>query len=508
MRKLSTYSIVALLTLFSLTNTLTAGKYEANWESLGEYEIPEWFTDAKLGIFIHWGVYSVPAYRSEWYPRMMYLDKKVWSAQGNIQTKDGRAPDKPVTHVHEHHVTTYGPLDEFGYKNFIPMFKAENFDAAEWVSLFKKAGAKYVVPVAEHHDGFAMYDSNITRWDSVNMGPKRDILGEISEEAKKQGLYLGASSHFAFNWSYYNKKHGWDTADPKYSDLYGWNNNPLEWVDDDFLELWWARTKDIIDNYEPDILWFDFFIDKPEFVPYHPKLAAYYYNKGEEWGKEVVLQTKNFHDFKSYPEGTHVWDLERGKLTDIYEYTWQTDTSIGANSWGYVTNWISKTPNRIVDNLIDIVSKNGCLLLNVGPKADGTIPDDQKEVLLELGKWLDVNGEAIYESRPWKRFGEGPTEQAEGHHSEARNADLTSKDKRFTTRDGNIYAIIMDWPEDGTVNIQSFGKESGYVGEIESVALLGYDEALSWGQTDSALRVSLPKQKQGDYAHTLVVREK
>jgi len=351
--------------------------YEPNWESIKKnYQDPAWFNNQKFGIFIHWGVYAVPAYGSEWYPRNMYMDENRLSATLKIE-KPG------ATHEYLHHMETYGNPKTFGYKDFVPMFKAEKFNATEWIDLFKKAGAKYVVPVADHHDGFAMYKSNTTRWNANDMGPKRDVLGELFKEGRSQGLIMGASSHYAFNWSFYNKKDSFDTVDPMYADLYSKKGKDInEPVSEEFKKLWWNRTVDLIDNYQPDILWFDFMLDMPSFKEYRPKIAAYYYNKGIEWGKEVVLQDKNF-DHNAFPEGTVIYDLERGKLPGIRELPWQTDTSIGKNSWCHVSNWESKTANQLVDDLVDIVSKNGNLLLNVGPKADGTIPDDQKEILLE-----------------------------------------------------------------------------------------------------------------------------
>lgn len=498
-RKLSALILFAIVVLVSCKTeekkTVADKKevYEANWESIKKhYKDPEWFNQKKFGIFIHWGAYAVPAYASEWYPRNMYMDSAVFTAQLKHQ-KDG-------PHMaHTHHIKTYGNPKDFGYKDFIPMFKAEKFQPEEWISLFKKAGAKYVVPVADHHDGFAMYKSNTTRWNSFDMGPKRDILGELMKEGRKQGLIMGASSHFAFNWSFYNKKDHFDTTDPEYADLYSSKGKNLrEPVSEAFKERWWLRTKDLIDNYQPDILWFDFMLDTPEFREYRPKLAAYYYNKGLEWGKEVVLQDKNFYE-QAFPEGTVIYDLERGKLPDIRKLPWQTDTSIGKNSWSHVTNWKSKTANSLVDDLIDIVSKNGNLLLNVGPKADGTIPEDQKEILLQIGAWLDVNGEAIYDTKYWRTFGEGPTEVGTGHHSEGGNKAFTGQDMRFTQKDGNVYAILMEWPENNKVTISSIKASDN----IKNVTMLGSDEKLTWKQTDKGLTVQMPKVKKGDFAFTL-----
>ncbi len=483
----------------SSTSSVGMEPYEANWESLTRYETPEWFQDAKFGIFIHWGPYAVPAFGSEWYPRLMYMDEKVWNANFEVKSEEPSG-------IYKHHLKTYGHPGEFGYKDFIPMFKGEHFDAAEWIDLFVKSGAKYVVPVAEHHDAFAMYKSNFTRWNSVDMGPKRDILGELFLEARKQGLKTGASSHLAFNWAYFNRKKEFDNWDPQYDDLYGVNREKTDQMTEAWRETWWNRTKDIIDNYQPDLLWFDFYLDKEAFRPNHPELAAYYYNKGLEWNKEVVLQNKNFGGFESYPPGTNVLDLERGKMSDIQKSTWQTDTSIGANSWGYVTNWISKTPNTLIDDLVDIVSKNGCLLLNVGPKADGTIPEDQQAVLLEIGKWLAINGRAVFGSRPWRVFGEGPTAVAVGHHTEGKNKDLTAQDFRFTTNDEKLYAIAMDWPSSGEVQITELAQQStNCQWSIQGVKLLGHDGKLEWEHTKEGLQVKLPNEKPGDHAFVFEV---
>ena len=483
----------------SNTHKTPEQKYEPNWESLKKYEIPAWFADAKFGVFIHWGPYAVPAFESEWYPRMMYQDSMLWH-----QTDPEKS--KPGTHnVYNHHVETYGHPSHFGYKDFIPMFKAEKFDPKEWVTLFKTAGAKYVIPVAEHHDGFAMYKSNVTRWNAFEMGPKRDVVGELQKEAKKAGLHFGVSSHFAFNWDYFNKEERFDTWNQEYADLYGPKHNRYAPVNEDFMELWWNRTVDIIDSYKPEILWFDFYIDRPEFAPYHPKIAAYYYNMGIENNIEPVLQSKNMN-YESFPEGTNVLDIERGKLTDIRKEVWQTDTSIGKNSWCYTVGWESKTANLLIDDLVDIVSKNGTMLLNVGPKADGTIPPDQKDVLLEIGDWLSINGEAIYDSRPWVKFGEGPTIVQNGHHSEGDNKEFTAEDIRFTRKGNSIYAIVLDIPSSTEVLIKSFASgETFDFDKILSVELLGNDEKLNWERTANGLAIQVKETNKHKNALTLKI---
>lgn len=477
--------------------TPTKPTFEANWESLKKYEIPSWFNDAKFGIFIHYGPYSVPAFGSEWYPRLMYMDTATFSAQ--LKHHDD-GPNAAYTH----HKETWGDHKEFGYKDFIPMFKSEKFNAKEWIDLFKASGAKYVVPVAEHHDGFAMYDSKVTRWNSVNMGPKRDYLGELFKEGRAAGLKMGASTHFAFNWSFYNKKPHFDTVDPEYADLYSPKGMDLtEPVSEEFTELWWRRTIDIVDNYQPDIMWFDFYWDGEEgFAPYRPKFASYYYNKGVEWNKEVVFQNKNLFN-ESFPEGTFVHDLERGKMADKRELPWQTDTSIGKNSWSHVEGWLSKDANSLIDDLIDIVSKNGCMLLNVGPKADGTIPQDQQDVLLEMGKWLEVNGDAIYDTRCWKTFGEGPTEVTGGYMAEHKgDGGFKAEDIRFTTKGDKLYAILLDWPEDSSSLIKSITKSEK---EVTGVKLLGSDATLEWTQDENGLSVKMPTEKPGDHAFVLEI---
>ncbi|MCF8716235.1 alpha-L-fucosidase [Joostella atrarenae] len=470
--------------------------FEPNWESIKKnYKDPEWFNNNKFGIFIHWGAYSVPAYGSEWYPRQMYMDTATFTAQLNLEKKG-------PNNTYLYHKKTWGDQKEFGYKDFIPMFKAEKFDPKEWITLFKKAGAKYVIPVADHHDGFAMYDAKTTKWNSVNMGPKRDVLGELFKEGREQGLIMGASSHYAFNWSFYNKKDKFDTTDPKYADLYSPKGKDInEPVSDEFKEMWWERTTDLIDNYKPDILWFDFYLDISDYADLRPKIAAYYYNKGIEWGKEVVINDKNF-DHEAFPEGTVVYDLERGKLPGIRKLPWQTDTSIGKNSWSYVTDWESKSTNQLIDDLVDVVSKNGNLLLNVGPKSDGTIPNDQKEILLQIGHWLDVNGEAIYNTKYWKTFGEGPTKVKKGHHSEKNNVPFTGHDIRFTSSNNNLYATLMAWPTEKDITIKSI---ADYDLKIKNVTMLGSSEKINWELKETGVKVELPSKKPTDYAHVFKI---
>jgi alpha-L-fucosidase len=468
-------------------------KYEATWESLKQYTIPEWYQNGKFGIFIHWGLYCVPAFGNEWYPRHMYV-------QGTPEFK--------------HHVETYGPQDKFGYKDFIPMFKAEKFDPNQWVDLFKRAGARFVVPVAEHHDGFCMYDSALTRWNAAKMGPKRDIVGELAAATRKQGLVFGVSSHRIEHWFFMNggREFPSDVQDPAYADFYG---PAMPMLDKDFsqadqkprpdgkhLDDWLARTCELVDKYQPQLVWFDWWINQIAAAPYLQKFAAYYYNRGEEWGKGVAINYK----YVAYEEGTAVLDIERGQLKDIRPMLWQNDTSVSKNSWGYIQNQDYKTSTSIIGDLVDVVSKNGALLLNIGPKADGTIPEPEQKMLLEIGDWLKVNGEAIYDSRPWRVYGEGPTEVTEGAFTDTKRSSFTGQDIRFTTNGGCLYAIVMDWPGSETV-IRSLKPEVG-AGKIARVSLLGMDGSLNWKQDAEGLKVQMPDQKVGAHAYTLKIEFK
>jgi len=468
-------SFSAILTLLVSSPVSHAQeKYQATWESLKTYQIPDWFRDAKFGIFIHWGVYSVPAFGSEWYPRNMY-------EQGSKEFK--------------HHIETYGPQKKFGYKDFIPMFKAEKFDPAAWVALFKKAGAKYVVPVAEHHDGFQMYKSALSKWNAFEMGPHRDVLGELAAEIKKQGLIFGLSSHRIEHWFFMNggKHFDSDVLDPANATLYGPAREENETPSPEFMNNWLLRCTELVDNYKPQLFWFDWWIEQPAMDPYRKSFASYYYNKGLEWNEGVVLNYKNV----SFPEKAAVLDLERGKLGGIREPAWQTDDAIGNESWGYAAGNTFKSAQYVITNLIDIVSKNGNLLLNIGPRSDGTITEEETQTLLGTGKWLDINGEAIYGTRPWKIYGEGPTQSASGSFADQK-VPFTAKDIRFTTKGDILYAIAMGQPATNTV-IKALGAKAGN-GVIASVEMTGRDEKISWKQESDALVVKPSKSYPSENA--------
>lgn len=478
--------------LQEIHQTVTAGPFAASWDSLRGYTIPSWYEDGKFGIFIHWGVYSVPAFGNEWYPRHMYL------------------PGRPEF---DHHVTTYGPHSQFGYKDFIPQFTAAHYDPAEWAALFKAAGARYIVPVAEHHDGFPLYDSALTEWCAAKMGPQRDLIGELAAAVRHEGLVFGLSSHRAEHWWFMNggRDYDSDVNDPRHQDFYG-PATPMEgdphkldarpYPDAAFLDDWLLRTCELVDKYQPQLIWFDWWIGHEAFKPYLPRFAAYYYNRGAQWGKGVAIN----HKFEAFPEGTTVFDIERGQLAGIRPLLWQNDTSVSKNSWGYVHNQEYKTVDSLVDDLVDVVSKNGALLLNIGPKPDGTIPEPEQQMLREIGAWLQVNGEAIYGTRPWKVFGEGPTEVSEGSFTDTKRSEFTGEDIRFTTKGDALYAIALAWPG-RQMAVRSLGQAAGFWdGPVGAVRLLGHDGPLSWTQTDQALLIDLPQQQPCAHAFVVEVR--
>ncbi|MDR0743050.1 MAG: alpha-L-fucosidase [Tannerella sp.] len=453
--------------------------FQPDWENIAEnYQFPEWFTDAKFGIFIHWGVYAVPAFTNEWYPRNMYQ-------------KDSKE--------YLHHIETWGSHTQFGYKDFIPLFKAEKFNAGEWAELFREAGARYVVPVAEHHDGFSMYDSELNEWNAVKMGPRKDIIGLLKEAIEKRGMIFGLSTHRAENAWFYNggMEFPSDVQDTSIA-LYG-RRYAKEAYTEDFAREWLMHTYELIHKYEPKLIWFDWTVNHPVIMPYFNKFMAHYYNNALDWGEHVAVNTK-----QGYPTNVQVWDVERGKSGNMMQFPWQTDTSVGKKSWSYIEGEENKTPEQIVHDLIDIVSKNGNLLLNIGPRADGTITDEQKEILLSIGKWLKVNGEAIYGTRCWKKYGEGNTEPTKGAFTDHEASAYTVRDIRFTTKGNDFYAIVLNWDQAGTV-IKSLNNETIADAKILNVQLLGSDEKINWEQTDEGLKLQFPEKKPCEYAYTFKI---
>jgi alpha-L-fucosidase len=471
---------------------IAAGPFAAQWESLRGFQIPTWYQDGKFGIFIHWGVYSVPAFGSEWYPRNMY---------------------KRGTPEFEHHLKTYGPHKQFGYKDFIPRFTAGQFDAAAWAKLFKQAGAKFVVPVAEHHDGFPMYDCSLTEWSAARMGPRRDVIGQLAQAVRDAGMVIGLSSHRAEHWWFFDegRKIESDVSDPRYAGLYAPAQPRVEGHDQErqsggpdepFLKDWLARTCEIVDKYRPQLVYFDWWIRNLNFEPYLRKFAAFYYNRGAEWNLPVAIDAK----LDSFAPGTAVFDIERGQLKEIRPQLWQNDTSVSKTSWGYVANHEYKDATTIIHDLIDVVSKNGALLLNIGPKPDGTIPEPEAQILRQIGRFFDKNGEAIYGSRPWVKFGEGPTEVAEGSFTDTKRKAFTHEDVRFTTRGRTLYALVLGKPPAGRIVIRSLGSAAGLYGPaIGKITVLGGDAALPFERDASALTLTLPATIPFEHAIVLKI---
>jgi alpha-L-fucosidase len=486
----STYDSERKRILASVDRTIAEGPFRDDWQSLRAYQAPEWFRDAKFGIFIHWGVYSVAGFGSEWYSRNMYQ-------QGS--------PD------FAHHVATYGQQTHFGYKDLIPKFTAEHFDADTWAKLFHDAGARYVVPVAEHHDGFPMYQSNLTDWCAGKMGPKRDVLGELAKAVRAQGMHLGASSHRAeHDWFFDGGRHfASDVNDPKYAAFYGpaqlrqlEGENGDELIHDfthvshAYTDDWLARTAEIVERYHPDLIYFDWWVGQPDFRSRLERFATYYYNHAAAQHQPVVL----FYKLNDMADGSATLDMERGGLGDIRPQPWQTDTSLSNGSWGYIEHDTYKSPEVVIHQLADVVSKNGNLLMNVGPRPDGTIPEGAAKTLLAVGRWLKVNGDAIYGTRPWRQFGEGPTRFEAGSFHDTESKPYTAEDYRFTTKDGALYAIELGWPKDGEAIIHALASGVG-TREAASVELLGSTAPLTFQQKTDGLHIHVPAEPVGQYAY-------
>lgn len=467
------------------------GRYKADWESLSGHKTPDWYYQAKLGIFIHWGIYSVPAYACEWYPRWMY---------------------NPGSREYEFHKKKFGDPKDFGYKDFIPMFKGEKFDAEEWVKLFKNAGAKYIMPVCEHHDGFAMYDSELNRWNSAKMGPKRDVAGEIRKACEDNGLVFCGSSHRAEHFFFMNmgRTIDCDVNDEEYRDFYGpaylcpelSDVKVFEALEDayslarpteEWLEDWLIKTCELIDKLRPLILYFDTWIHNVAFKPYLKKVCAYYYNRAEEWGEEVTINFKH----EAFPPTVATYDVERGALTGINPIPWQTDTAIGKISWGYIDDNEFKPARQIICDLVDIVSKNGMLLINVGPRADGSITEEETAVLNELGKWMKVNGDGIYGTVPWKTFGEGEVNNAAGSFRDNDEKMFTSEDFRFTYKNGYLYAFCMR-PSSQEFTIKSLRQSGRYDIVLGSVKALGGLTVADTKRDGEGLKITLDKIPDSD----------
>ena len=392
------------------------------------------------------------------------------------------------------------------------MFKAEHFDPAAWAELFKKSGAKYVVPVAEHHDGFAMYDSALSDWTAAKMGPHRDVIGDLAKAVRSEGLHFGVSSHRVEHDFFMGvgRKIPSDVNDPQYAAFYGpaqvgvfkWGTpvaNDFTYVSPAWTNDWLERGAELVEKYHPDIVYFDWWIGQALIRANLARFAAFYYNRSQKYGDHVGVI--NYKDY-AMQEHSAVLDLERGQLGDIRPLYWQTDTSVSNKSWGYIKDDTFKSPEFVIDQLIDIVSKNGNLLLNIGPRSDGTIPDEVQRVLLDVGAWLSLNGEAIYGTRPWRTYGEGPTKVAAGSFHDTDTAKYTPEDFRFTTKGDDVYAIGLAWPTSGEAVIHALSKTVDSK-PVQSIALLGSDAKLQFEQRADGLHVQLPPQSPAKYAYAL-----
>jgi alpha-L-fucosidase len=456
-----------------------ATPYKPNWESLEKHdEVPEWIRDAKFGIYAHWGVYAVPAYNNEHYIQHMHNEA-----------------DYAKLGTHKRHLAVYGPLSEFGYHDFIPEFKGEKFNAEEWADLFVKGGARFAGPVAEHHDGFAMWDSEVTPFNAVDMGPKRDVVGEMEKAIRKRGLKFFTSLHHELNYTNVKVKPGWEAADPKYAKLYGSPMPEKEWQ-----QMWLDKCLEVVNKYHPDIIYHDAWLEQVDEEKIRTYLA-HYFNEAEARNQEVTVTSKG----GDIPYNVGMEDHENSNPEKISEKPFLSDYSIGTGfsfSWGYTEGMGIRTAKDIVHKLVEIVSNNGQMLLNLSPKADGTIPEDQKQVVTKIGMWLWTFGEAIYETRPFSVSGE-----------------ITEGGKRvhYTKKGKNVYAIFLDWPggdeemttqKDMQVNLKQLTADS-LNGRVKAVTLLGLKklENIPFKITNQGLTVTIPAKTRvpSEIAHVFSV---
>ena len=478
------------------------GPFEPTWDSLRTFACPEWFRDAKLGIWAHWGPQCVAMY-GDWYARHMYVE-------GHDQ--------------HRYHWRVYGHPSKVGYKDIVQLWKAERFDPDALMSLYVDAGAKYFVAQAVHHDNFDNWNSTHHRWNAVNIGPKRDIVGLWHEAAKARGLRFGLTEHLGatFSWFSFNKgcdKTGpyagvpYDGNDPAYEDFYLPNHDEAKrekkrWYTDNpwWHARWFERIKDLIDQHQPDLLYSDGGVpfyrpgDGVECEAPGLHAIAHLYNTSAKLHGGVNQAVYNQKDHNEAVFTVGVLDIERGMEPDIFPYVWQTDTCVGG--WFYNVRQVYKTPKHVIEMLVDIVSKNGNLLLNLPQQPDGTLDDECLFILKKMAEWVKVNGEGIYGTRPWTHAAEGPTVAEEGAFKEGAK-EWTSQDFRFTAKEGCIYAFQMAWPADGSTTIRSFAQDTGP--RVKGVRLLGLDGAVTFAQDGEGLHIDVPAQPVGEVAHCFCI---
>lgn len=514
---------------------ICAGPYEPTRQSILKHECPDWFRDAKFGIYMHWGLNSVPGYNGHYarcmyhqHPPAAYLDPKTRDLSGFKPGYDA---------VYRFHVKHFGHPSKFGYKDFIPMWKPDKFDPVALAKFYKSCGARYIGAMAVHHDNFDLYDSKYHRWNSVQMGPHIDVVGQWKQACRTVGLPFAVSTHLSNNSHEHRFYQGesdttgplagvpYDTMDPANEGLYGKRSpDRLRRINPDFANQWFLRTKQLISDYQPDLLYFDGALPHGELGR---KIAAHYFNtmlnSGETSG---VLTVK----LDPVPLGLTP-DKERAHMDHLSSRPWQVDTSIN-KGWFYLPGILGATQvfdgaedaggggkdhpaapgddpvqltgGQIIDNLCDIVSKNGNMMLNVGLRPDGSLPESYREQLKIVGAWLNVNGEAIYETRPWKVYGEGSTRVADSTEFNDHLLQYTDEDVRFTTRGDTVYAILLDWPQqEGEFIIRSLG--SAAAGEFEHAQLLATGDDVSFRQSSSELGLTLPAKKPGDHAFVVML---
>lgn len=459
---------------------IAPGPFRASRDSLRANRFPRWFTDGKLGIWAHWGPQSVPM-RGDWYARQMYV-------QGGKDYHDN--------------LETRGHPSRSGYKDVIPLWKAERWDPNRLMKLYKRAGARYFVSMAVHHDNFDLWNSKGHRWNAVGMGPHRDIVAEWQAAARKEGLRFGVSEHLGASWTWFQPAHGadkdgplagvpYDGANPAYADLYhppaltgdtGWYTTDPRWHRE-----WFDRIKDLLDQHRPDLLYTDGGLP---FGTYGEAIVAHLYN----------LNREAVYTCKEPGEGRWAQDVERGVLGGIQPYPWQTDTSIG--DWFYDRDWKYRDAAWVIHTLVDVVSKNGNLLINVVQRPDGSLDAEAERILADMADWMRTNGESIYGTHPWVAYGEGPTRAQGGAFKE--DFAFTAHDIRYAAKgEGTVYATLMGRPEGFEFLLRAFAKGPNDTAGIAKVRLLGAKGPVGWRQDAEGLHVSLPKGERSAIASVL-----
>lgn len=496
----SFFPLLLAIFLFSCTGLNKEEKnaispsFTSDIESFRNYRYPDWFRDAKFGIWSHWGPQAVPR-QGDWYARKMY--------ESDIYNRQTNQPTGKPSREYLYHIEHYGHPSRFGYKDIIPLWKAERWDPDQLMSLYKRVGARYFVSMATHHDNFFLWDSKIHRWNSVKMGPMKDVVGLWQKAAHKEGLRFGISEHLGASYTWFQPSHRsdpsgpmkgipYDGADPANQDLYHRPTAPDDyaWLTSDTSNHrnWLNSITEVIDMYKPDLVYSD---GELPFGETGRTMLAHFYNQDiikNAGSLEAVYTCKHLSS-----EGRWVRDIERGAMDSIGEDPWQTDTSIG--DWYYRTGQKYMTGTEVIQMLVDIVSKNGNLLLNVVQTPEGDLEQDVIDILEEIAGWTPVNGEGIYGTRPWKVYGEGPsmTNQEKGRFGGVKDVrSYQSADIRFTCKNETLYAFCMDKPQED-IRIASLGKNSDLnVKKIRSVSMLGSQEKIEWEQSDDALIIGKP----------------